>query len=241
MMKGDQDTKNIILTLAILIIIVLLGFNSGILGSAPSSSGGNSNNRDSGSSDVIGDNKTGIEILGVRKNDAIMGSGPFLLIEYSDYECPFCQRFHKVVQQLVDSGEVTWVYRHLPLPFHETAERGSRIGECVRSIKGNNAFWTYTDGVFAVETPSLSLYRSLGQQAGLSSAQIDGCLGPDSDAAALVASHVNEAGLFGINGTPGSFVVNTKTGEYKRVPGAFPLDGPEGDQNTMRYILNSIR
>ena len=169
------------------------------------------------------------------------GSGPFLLIEYSDYECGFCQRFHGVAQQLVDEGTVTWVYRHLPLPFHETADEGARIADCVRRNKGTEAFWTYTDAVFDGQTPSLGRYRSLGLQAGLSNGQIDSCLQAGSEADKLVEEHMREADLFGINGTPGSFLVNTNTGAYKRVPGAFPLDGPEGDPNTMRALLAELQ
>ena len=45
---------------------------------------------------------------------------PVTLIEYSDFECPFCKRFHDTAKRLVDAseGQVNWVYRHFPLGFH---------------------------------------------------------------------------------------------------------------------------
>ena len=182
----------------------------------------------------------GTDALSVRDTDAPRGNGPYLLIEYSDYECPFCKRFHPTVRTLVDGGEVTWIYRHLPLPFHETADEGARIAECVRIHEGDRAFWTYTDAVFDSETPDLELYRSLGSDAGLSPSQIDACLETGSDADAVVRMHAADAQLFGINGTPGSFVVDPKTGDFRRIPGAFPLEG-EGEQPGVRDILESLK
>ena len=89
-----------------------------------------------------------LELLQIRENDIVKGDADILLIEYSDYECPFCGRFHPTAQALVDSGKVKWVYRHLPLPFHPTAKDGAAIADCVRINKGMRAAWNYTDGVF---------------------------------------------------------------------------------------------
>ena len=89
-----------------------------------------------------------LSVLQIQENDITKGDADILLIEYSDYECPFCGRFHPTAQALADSGKVTWVYRHLPLPFHPTAKDGAVIADCVRINKGMRAAWTYTDGVF---------------------------------------------------------------------------------------------
>lgn len=168
------------------------------------------------------------DLFTVRYSDATKGDGSILLIEYSDYECPFCKSFHSTVQALVDSGEVTWVYRHFPLPFHETAEEGARLAECVRQYKGGGAFWTYTDRVFSSDQLSLDVYRGLATDAGLSAGQIDQCLEPDSKAAQAVSAHLTEVQTLGVNGTPGSFLVNTRTGAFERIPGALPLDQVRG-------------
>ena len=89
-----------------------------------------------------------LSLLQVRENDIVKGNADILLIEYSDYECPFCGQFHPTAQALADSGKVKWIYRHLPLPFHPTAKEGAIIGDCVRIHRGMRAAWTYTDGVF---------------------------------------------------------------------------------------------
>lgn len=69
------------------------------------------------------------------------------IIEYSDYECPFCHRVHPTIQSLVDKydGDVVWIYRHFPLGFHPEALPLAIGAECVAKLKGNDAFWKFTD------------------------------------------------------------------------------------------------
>lgn len=77
---------------------------------------------------------------------------PIKLVEYSDFECPFCTRFHNEAKTLVDQygDQVAWVYRHLPLTsLHPNAVALAEVSECVAEIAGNDAFWEYTDIVFA--------------------------------------------------------------------------------------------
>ena len=71
------------------------------------------------------------------------------IIEYSDYQCPFCHRVHPTEKQLVaDYGDkVMWVFRHFPLSFHPDAEPFAIGAECASEIGGNDAFWTFTDKV----------------------------------------------------------------------------------------------
>lgn len=73
------------------------------------------------------------------------------LIEYSDYDCPFCSRFHPTAQQLVDeyNGQLSWVYRQFPLDsIHPNAREKSIGAICAGSIGGGDAFWAYTDAMF---------------------------------------------------------------------------------------------
>ena len=172
-----------------------------------------------------------INTLKIQDTDAVRGEGDILLVEYSDYECPFCQRFHPTVQTLVDSGEVAWVYRHLPLPFHATAKQGAIISDCVRVEKGAEAFWTYTDDVFAAAELNLEVYKSIARNAGLSDETIDACL---AEGSSVVDQHINDAQRMGVNGTPGSFLLNTKTDAVQSIPGALPL-------SELRRILATVQ
>ena len=184
------------------------------------------------------------DVFSVRKNDATKGNGDILLIEYSDFECSFCKRFHPVVQALVDRGDVTWIYRHMPLPFHETADEAAKIADCARIHKGDDGFWQVTDGIFdgdpAASGDPIAAYRQIALSAGLNDSQIDECLLPNSESSKVIDQHQADAQAFGVNGTPGSFLVNTKTGRVERIPGAFPLDDPTGGPS-VSSILSTVR
>ena len=97
----------------------------------------------------------------IRKDELIRGNknGEIVLVEYSDFECPFCKRFHGTMQQVMDEygedGKVAWVYRQFPLeqlhPVKAVSE--SVASECVAEIGGNDAFWKFADRLYEL-TPS---------------------------------------------------------------------------------------
>jgi len=87
-------------------------------------------------------------IPAVSSSDYVTGnaSGRLAIVEYSDFSCGFCQRFHPTMKQVMAEygDEVAWIYRHYPFlgPASMTA---ATAADCVGSLAGNDAFWQYTD------------------------------------------------------------------------------------------------
>ncbi len=75
------------------------------------------------------------------------------VLEYSDFECPFCKSFHPTLQKLLNEypNDVRWVYRHSPLvQLHSKAPKEAEATECAGE---QGKFWEMTDKIFEV-TPS---------------------------------------------------------------------------------------
>ena len=236
MNKETNNTNSMITAFAVLIAIAAVFYAGMIHGKTGTEVVGHTHGNEQPTDQLPPEPQVApdLSILTVRNNDVVRGSGDILLIEYSDYECSFCQRFHSTAQALVDSGEVAWVYRHLPLPFHPTAKDGAVIGECVKKHKGSEAFWTYTDSVFAAGTLNLEAYKGLARNIGLSDGQMDSCLASGSDQQRAVEQDITDAQKMGVNGTPGSFLVNTKTKSVESIPGALPVE-------QVRNLLSTIQ
>lgn len=92
------------------------------------------------------------ELSPVTADDHIIGSmdAPIVIVEYSDYECPYCKVFHATLQKMAteSNGEIAWVYRHWPI--HQNSFDKLMAAECVAEIKGNDAFWKYSDLLFGL-------------------------------------------------------------------------------------------
>lgn len=143
------------------------------------------------------------------------------IVEYSDFECPFCSRFHPTAKQAVEQygDKVAWVYRHFPLDtIHPNARPAAVASECVAELGGNDAFWDFTDYLFENQATALSdLAGSAQTSTGLN---ISNCIAAGDDSA---VEEQYQGGLSaGITGTPGNFIVN-KNGDTWSLPGAVPF------------------
>ncbi|MBI3963547.1 MAG: DsbA family protein [Candidatus Kerfeldbacteria bacterium] len=149
------------------------------------------------------------------------------LIEYSDFECPFCKRFHPTMQQaLTEYGDrVAWVYRHFPLNIHANAQKEAEAAECANELGGNDAFWTYTDKIFERTTSNgtglaLDALAPLAGELGLDQGKFQECLDSVKFAAHVTEDYA-EGTTAGVNGTPATFLVK-KDGTSQLLSGALP-------------------
>ena len=152
------------------------------------------------------------------------------IVEYSDYECPFCKRFHATMKQVMEeygeSGQVAWVYRQFPLDqLHPVKARlEAATSECVAEIGGNDAFWEFSDRFFEL-TPSNNqtdldtvLPQIIGEL-GISQSAVDECVA-SGRYDQHIQDDVDNAVATGGRGTPWSVVIGAN-GE------TFPLSGAQ--------------
>ena len=152
------------------------------------------------------------------------------VIEYSDFECPFCKRHYDTINQLVAKykpDQVNIVYRHFPLSFHQNAQKEAEASECVAELGGNDAFWKFHNYIFEKTTSNgtgfaLDQLPVAAKAAGVDEAKFKTCL-DSGKYAQLVQDEENEGVSVGVQGTPANFIVNNQTKETKSISGAVPL------------------
>jgi protein-disulfide isomerase len=168
-----------------------------------------------------------------KTRDHIFGNpdAEITLIEYSDFECPFCKRFHSTAKQIVEAyeGKVNWVYRHFPLGFHNPlAQKEAEATECANELGGNDIFWKYADLIYERTKsngnglPVTSLVP-LAEELGLDAEKFSACL-ESGRHAERVQDDSREGSEIGITGTPGNVFLHNKTGETVLKSGAYPFD-----------------
>jgi protein-disulfide isomerase len=165
--------------------------------------------------------------------DHILGNSkaPVKVIEFSDFECPFCKSFHTTMKQLMEEygkdGKVAWVYRHFPIDeLHSKARKEAQAAECAYELGGNKAFWAYADRLFEIAPSNnrldLALLPQIAQDTGLDRATFETCLEGDERggkyAAHIEANH-QDATASGGTGTPYSLVIGPK-GDITPINGA---------------------
>jgi protein-disulfide isomerase len=143
---------------------------------------------------------------------------PVTVVEFSDFECPFCKQIHPTLKQLLERypGKVRLAYRDFPLDsIHPQARRAAEAARCAHD---QGKFWEYHDVLFT-ESPRFALedLRRYGGQVGLDVAKFESCLDAGVHRAA-VQRDLDEGNRLGITGTP-AFFINGRT-----LTGAQPLE-----------------
>lgn len=155
-------------------------------------------------------------------DDSVLGdaNAPITIIEFSDYECPFCKRhFDQTLPQLmteyVEKGQVKIVYRDFPLSFHDPmATKEAIAANCAREQGGDSKYFEYHDEIF---TRTISNGNGLAEAdlttiataVGLNLTAFNSCL-TDPTQEEEVKKDVADAGQAGATGTP-TFVIGKST------------------------------
>lgn len=137
----------------------------------------------------------------VKEPTTTTGDGVVTIVEYSDFECPFCARALPTLEQVKNTyGDMVVIeYKHFPLSFHPNAQKAAEASECARD---QGEFWPYHDILFAnqdaLTVPDLKGYAA---DLGLDTNTFNSCL-DSGEKAGIVAADMAEGRAFGVTGTP---------------------------------------
>ena len=173
--------------------------------------------------------QTGEIEVNIDSTDPLLGevTAPITVLEYSDFECPFCERaYSDTIANLKSSeefknGEINLVFRHFPLnSIHPRAQKAAEASVCAQE---QGKFWEYHDMLFenqnALDIASLKSYAG---SLGLNQVNFDSCL-DNSDSADKVNKDLTSATNSGGQGTPYFIILNNENGKTTAVSGAVPF------------------
>ncbi len=168
-------------------------------------------------------------------NDPIRGdpNAPITILEFSDFQCPFCARFHVqtlplLLEEYIDAGKVNLVYRDFPIQsIHPNALPAAVAAECANE---QGKYWEYHDTLFEKQSvwsrlnsdAAISTFSQFATEVGLEQQQFDSCLG-SGKYLEEVQNDMREGREYDITGTPGFFVGNEEIG-FVKITGAQPFE-----------------
>lgn len=183
----------------------------------------------------------------VTEDDHIRGNpnAQIMLVEYSDFDCPFCKNFYETMGKIMDEygadGRVAWVHRSFPLEqLHPNAPAIAQGAECVAKLGGNDAFWTFSDLVYGErgtneQTDPLKIPDFVAQ-AGVDVDSFNACM-ESGETKGAVEEDFNNAVSIGARGTPYTVVM---VGDQKGViNGAQPYEVVKGIVDDLIAQLDS--
>lgn len=186
---------------------------------------------------VAGEPTSEVNVSPVTEADHLRGNAeaPIILIEYSDFQCPFCARIHPDLARIVDesNGGIAWVYRHLPLnSIHPEAMSAAIASECIAKQLGSEGFWQFADAIFAdQDSMSAAAYVALAGRLGANVQEFSACT-VSGEFDERIATHALEASQNGGTGTP--FTVVVKGDLQVPVSGALPYA-------QLKAVINSVK
>ena len=154
--------------------------------------------------------------VSIGKESIILGAAdaPVTVVEFTDYQCPFCKRFiqstfPQLKRDFIDTGKVRWIVRDLPLGFHPNANKAAQAAHCAGD---QGKFWEMRDTLFRNNTKlGIEQLSAYAREIGLDGDAFDACLASDRHQG-QIAQDSQEANRIRITGTP-SFVIGRTDGD----------------------------
>lgn len=204
-----MDKSKFILPGAIIIAALLISgtilYSNGLLGG------------DAGQGAAIG-GQGGSAVKASADDDPFIGpeDAKVEIIEFSDFQCPFCRTFWKntlsrIKSEYIDSGKVKFVYRDFPLSFHPMAQKYAEAGECAQD---QDKFWEMHDKIFGeqdklgpgtINDYDISDVKRWAVELGLNSTEFNQCF-DSGKYTQEVRDDFADGSAAGVSGTPSFFV-----------------------------------
>ena len=129
---------------------------------------------------------------------------PVVLVEYADYECPYCQQIQPVLDKLEKEygGRIAFAYKDMPLPMHQHAQKAAEATRCA-AVQGK--YWEYHDTLAAKKQFDIASLKQDARSLQLDADRFDKCL-DSGEQSGTIAKEVAEANSLGLQGTPSLFI-----------------------------------
>jgi len=168
-------------------------------------------------------------------NDPMIGNpdAPITIIEFTDFQCPFCARFHTqtlplILEEYIEQGKVKLVVRDFPIQsIHPNAVAASVASECANEqgkVKEMHDMLFYNQNEWNKQetVDALSLFSQYGAEIQLEQETFDSCLN-SGKYLEEIKNDLDDGRDYGVTGTPGFFIGNDQIG-YVELKGAQPFD-----------------
>jgi len=131
-------------------------------------------------------------------------NAPVTVVEYADYECPYCQQVRPALDKLETEykGKVAFAYKDLPLPMHPHAQKAAEAAHCAGA---QGKYWEYHDMLFATKKLEVSQLKEDAGALKLDTTAFDKCLDSGEQLGAVKAQYI-EAQNLQLQGTPSFFI-----------------------------------
>ncbi len=150
-------------------------------------------------------------------------SATITLFEHSDFNCPYCKRFHKskVMEKLVEDykWEVNYVFKNRPVIGWDNSRLKAKAAICAWNLSNKENYYKMTASLFEKPLNSKEDMFSEAEALGLDKEKYSTCL-DSSELDTQITNTIEEWNKFGARGTPGTLVINNKTWEWTFVTGA---------------------
>ncbi len=161
------------------------------------------------------------------ENDPILGdiNAPVKIYEFSDFQCPFCQRFYsdsikQIEKEYIETGKVVLIYKDFPLPSHSAAIPAAIYSNCANE---QGKWKEFHDVIFTNQNfvSSIEGLNQITKMIDLNQDELEKCIAREDEHLKEIQSDLEEGVSFGISGTPSILIGNDKNG-YELIVGAQP-------------------